>query len=51
MAKENVEFEAHKPVKKPTQVSFTTKDGTQVKFKAEKEVEVPVHVKFKAKKP
>jgi hypothetical protein len=47
--KKTVQFDAHKKVKKPTEVTFTKKDGTVVDFVAEKKVEVPVHVKFKAK--
>lgn len=43
------QFDAHKKVKRPTEVTFTKKDGTEVDFVAEKKVEVPVHVKFKAK--
>jgi hypothetical protein len=49
MTKKNVEFEAHKSVKKPTAVSFSTKEGKRVRFEAEKKVKVPVRVKFKAK--
>ena len=45
----NVEFNAHKMEKRPTKVSFTTKQGEKVRFKAEKPTEVPVHVKFRAK--
>lgn len=48
MAKKSVEFDAHKTVKKPTRVSFTTKEGDRVKFEADKKTKVPVHVKFKA---
>ena len=48
MAKEKVEFDAHKIVKKPTQVTFPTKNGP-VKFVADKPTKVPVHVKFLAK--
>jgi hypothetical protein len=44
-----VEFDAHKVVKQPTTVSFTTKQGESVRFTAEKPTEVPVHVKFCAK--
>jgi hypothetical protein len=50
MVKKKVEFEAHKSVKKPTDVSFKTKSGKKIEFEAEKKVKVPVHVKFKAKK-
>lgn len=46
--KKKVEFDAHKMVKKPTEVEFTTKDGTKVDFVAKKPTRVPVHVKFKA---
>jgi hypothetical protein len=48
VAKKKVEFDAHKMVKRPTRVSFTTKSGERVKFEAEKKVEIPVHVKFNA---
>jgi hypothetical protein len=48
MAKKTVEFDAHKAVKQPTEVTFTTKTGKQVDFEALKNVKVPVHVKFKA---
>jgi hypothetical protein len=41
------EFDAHKKVKKPTNVSFQTNTGERVRFTAEKEQKVPVHVKFK----
>ena len=51
MAKKTVEFDAHKTVKKPTKVSFKTKEGEKVRFVADKPAKVPVHVKFKAKKP
>jgi len=46
--KKKVEFDAHKIVKKPTRVDFTTKDGKSVDFVAKKPAKVPVHVKFKA---
>ena len=46
--KVKVEFDAHKVVKKPTEVEFTTKRGEQVDFTAKKPVKVAVHVKFKA---
>jgi hypothetical protein len=49
MAKK-VEFDAHKVVKKPTEVGFTTKDGKEVDFVARKPTKVPVHVKFKTNK-
>ena len=47
--KTKVEFDAHKIVKKPTEVEFTKRDGTEVDFTALKKVKVPVHVRFKAK--
>jgi hypothetical protein len=50
VSKENVEFDAHKKVKKPTEVTFTTSSGKKVDFEAKKKVSVPVHVKFKATK-
>jgi predicted AAA+ superfamily ATPase len=50
MGKKTIEFDAHKKVMKPSEVSFTTKKGKEVDFVAEKKVEVPVHVKFQAKK-
>jgi hypothetical protein len=49
MAKHKVEFDAHKTVKKETEVEFTKRDGTPVDFTAKKPVKVPVHVKFTAK--
>ncbi len=49
MNKKTVEFNAHKTVKKPTEVAFQTKDGKEVDFVAEKPTKVPVHVKFRAK--
>jgi hypothetical protein len=48
--KKKVEFDAHKVVKKPTEVEFTTKDGKAVDFVAKKPTKVPVHVKFRANK-
>jgi hypothetical protein len=47
--KTKVEFDAHKVVKKPTEVEFTKRDGTEVDFTALKNAKVPVHVRFKAK--
>jgi hypothetical protein len=44
-----VEFDAHKVVKKPTEVEFTTKNGERVDFVAKKPTKVPVHVKFTKK--
>lgn len=46
--KKKVEFEAHKVVKKPTEVEFRTRDGKDVDFTARKRTKVPVRVKFKA---
>jgi hypothetical protein len=46
---QKVEFDAHKTVKKETEVEFTKRDGTPVDFTAKKPVKVPVHVKFTAK--
>ena len=48
MMKKEVEFDAHKTVKKPTTVEFTTRWGKEVDFTAKKNVQVPVHVSFKA---
>jgi hypothetical protein len=41
------EFDAHEWKKKPTKVSFETREGDKVKFVARKEKRVPVHVRFK----
>ncbi len=41
------DFDAHKWVKQPTEVSFQTKTGERVRFTAEKEKRIPVHVRFK----
>jgi hypothetical protein len=41
------EFDAHEKKKQETKVSFKTKAGEKVQFKAKKEVNVPKHVKFK----
>lgn len=49
MKKHTVEFDAHKTVKRPATVSFTTKQGERVRFTAEKPTQVPIHVKFPAK--
>jgi len=46
MAKHRVEFDAHKTVKKETEVESTKRDGTEVDFLAKKPVKVPVRVKF-----
>lgn len=47
--KHTVEFEATKTVKKPEEVSFTTKAGKPVDFEAKKPTKEKVDVKFKAK--
>jgi hypothetical protein len=46
--KKRVQFRAHKMVKKPTEVEFTTGDGRDITFTARKKTKVPVQVKFKA---
>jgi len=46
--RKRVEFEAHKVVRKPTEVEFSTRAGKRVDFTASRKVKVPVHVKFKA---
>jgi len=48
LMKKRVEFDAHKTVKKRTEVEFTTKDGKDIDFMANKKAKVPVHVRFKA---
>ncbi len=48
MSKRKVEFDAHKTVKRETEVQFRTKDGMRVDFLANKPVKVPIHVKFTA---
>ena len=48
--KTTVEFDAHRTIKKPAKVKFTTKEGQKVNFVAKKKVKEPIHVKFKAKK-
>ncbi len=47
--KKNVVFDAHKIVKRPAEVEFTTRTGKQVDFVAEKKTKVPVRVRFRAK--
>lgn len=44
--RKKVEFDAHKKVKEPTKVKFTTRDGDRVSFVAAKPVNIPVHVRF-----
>ena len=46
--RKKVVFDAHKIVKKRTEIEFTTKDGKDVDFMAKKKAKVPVHVRFKA---
>jgi hypothetical protein len=46
--KHHVDFVATKEVKKPTEVAFTTKDGTHVDFVAKKPAETKVEVSFMA---
>jgi hypothetical protein len=46
--KKRVAFNAHRLIKKPTEVEFKTKDGRNVDFTAMKKTSVPVRVKFKA---
>lgn len=48
MAKQRVEFDAHRKVKKVTEVEFQTRSGQRIEFPARKKVKVPVHVKFTA---
>ncbi len=50
MKKETVEFKAHKTVKVPTEVEFTTRSGERVDFSARKPVEKRVRVKFQIRK-
>ena len=47
--KAKVEFDAHKVVKRPTEIEFTTKDGKRVDFVASKPTKVPVRVSFRAR--
>jgi len=48
--KETVKFVAHKTVRKPTEVQFTTSGGKKVDFIASKKQKVLTRVKFKANK-
>ncbi|GEM_PF-2946457 len=43
------EFEAHEWKKKPTKISFRTKEGKKVRFTAKKEKRVSKHVRFKTR--
>lgn len=47
--KHHVDFTAHKKVKEPTDVDFTTRTGKRVDFVAEKPVEKKVGVHFMAR--
>lgn len=47
--KKTVEFDAHKTVKQPAEVEFTTSKGEKIDFVAKKPTRVPVHVKFTKK--
>ena len=47
--KKKVEFDAHKTVKQPTEVTFKTSNGKTADFVANKKTKVRVHVKFKAR--
>jgi hypothetical protein len=49
MSTHKVEFDAHKNIKKPTEVEFTTREGKSVDFIAQKNAKIRVRVKFKAK--
>ncbi len=49
MRKHKVEFDAHKIVKRETEVAFTKRDGTPIDFVANKPMKVPVRVKFTAR--
>ena len=46
--KKRVEFEAHKTIRKPTEVEFTTREGKDIEFVASKKTKVPVHLRFTA---
>lgn len=45
-----ISFKATKIVSKPTKISFQTKDGREVNFKAHKDVPKVVRVEFLAKR-
>ena len=49
--KQKITFVATKIVSKPSQVSFTTKSGKVVIFKAQKDIPESIRVTFLAKKP
>ena len=51
MPKTKVEFDAHKTVKKPTEVAFTTRDGKNVDFVAKKPTREEIHVSFQREVP
>jgi hypothetical protein len=46
--RKRIEFEAHKTVKRPTEVAFTTRDGKEADFVASKKTKVSVHMRFTA---
>jgi len=48
VVRKKVEFVAHKVVRKPIEVEFTTRSGRDVDFVARKKTKVPIRVKFKA---
>lgn len=50
MKRKRVEFDAHKVVKKETEVEFTTRTGKHVDFTAKKPTKEEVHVDFLAKR-
>lgn len=51
MQKETVEFGAHRTVKKPIDVAFTTRDGRTVDFVAQKPAREEVCVRFRVEVP
>ena len=48
--KKRISFKATKIISKPTTITFHTKDGKEVSFKAHKDVPKVVRVEFLAKK-
>jgi hypothetical protein len=51
MPKKTVDFEARRTVRKPTDVAFTTRDGRNVDFVAQKPIREEVRVRFRAEAP
>ncbi len=49
MRRERVKFTAEKTEKRPTEVSFTTRSGEDVDFKAKKPVKMRKRINFLAK--